>query len=227
MQGGLRRRDVRAAGAATKYLANSHSVAVRLKAAYNIDAEVLHPPVHLDASGPMAPIPEIKPGYFLVVARPRGYKHTQVVIDAAESIGERLVVVGAEVRTHGPGVESLGRVSDATLRWLYRNAVATVGASYEDFGLTPLESNLFGTPVIALRAGGYLETVVEGKTGLFFGSPSKDEISLAMRQVRSMQFSLQVLREHADSFSSGDFVSRLRAIAQEFANTAHVPRTKL
>ena len=210
----LLRQDAAAARSSTAYLANSKSVAQRLYAAYGVSSRVLHPPVQLDPKGLLTPVEGVEPGYFLVVARKRGYKNTSAVMAAAKQAGVRLVVVGADIESSSPGIRSLGRVDDATLRWLYKHARATVGASFEDFGLTPLESNMFGTPVIALRAGGYLETVVEGATGIFFDVPDPESIGIAMHRLSHHEFIPADLQGHASAFSTVRFIEQLTAIAE-------------
>src|SRR5919197_420920 len=134
---------------------------------------------------------------------------------------ERLVVVGRgpdEARLHmlaGPNVRFAGTVADAELRWLYANARGLVTAAYEDFGLTPLEAAAFGKPVAALRFGGYLDTVREGETGLFFDLPDPRRIAAAAQQLLDESWSAGDLREHAAAFSEQRFVERIREIARE------------
>ena len=77
----------------------------------------------------------------------------------------------------------LGTVSDAQLRWLYASATGLLAASFEDFGLTPLEAAAFGTPTAALRWGGYLDTIIEGETGLFFDRPETASIRQAVQEL--------------------------------------------
>jgi glycosyltransferase involved in cell wall biosynthesis len=128
----------------------------------------------------------LEPGYFLCIARLLPYKNVQVVAEAVGLVpGARLVIVGdgparSDIETvAGPNVRFLGQVDDATLRWLYRNSVALVSASFEDYGLTPLEAACFGRPSVVLRSGGFLDTVVDGLTGVFFDAPIVDDVARA------------------------------------------------
>ena len=180
----LRAFDRRAARSADTYIANSTYVREQIRAAYGIDAEVLHPPASLDPDGPAEPVPGIEPGFLLTVARLLPYKHVAETVDAFRLLPEqRLVVVGdgpeaAALRSSLPGnVRLLGEVSDARLRWLYARCVGLVAASREDFGLTPVEAAAFGKPVAALRWGGYLDTVVPDVTGVLFERPTHSEIA--------------------------------------------------
>ena len=157
---------------------NSTVVAAAVREHYGIEAEVLPPPVMIDVTGSQDPVVGIEPGAFVCVSRLMGYKHVDAVVEAFTSMPDaRLVVVGdgpdaVRVRPRAPGnVRILGEVSDAELRWLYANARGLMAAAYEDFGLTPLEAAAFGRPAAVLAAGGYLDTVIDGQTGVFFTEP--------------------------------------------------------
>jgi glycosyltransferase involved in cell wall biosynthesis len=216
----LRSWDRRAARTADVYLANSTAIAAEVRDAYGIGAEVLAPPAGLDAGGAQTPVEGIAPGYVLCVSRLLPYKNVESVLAAfARLPGERLVVVGS-----GPGAGSLAAaapanarllsdVSDAQLRWLYANAAGLVAAAYEDFGLTPVEAASFGKPTAALRRGGYLDTVVEGRTGVFFELPRAEEIAHAVAALRAASFDAERVRAHAARFSQERFAARLRELA--------------
>ncbi len=185
----LRRWDRRAADGVDVYLANSRVVQQRIAATYDRDAELLPPPHGMDASAPRETVPELadwEPGYALVVSRLLPYKNVDAVIEAVRGTGRRLVVVGhgpeeARLRATLPDhVRLLGGLSDAQLRSAYAGAGVLVAASHEDFGLAPLEAAAFGVPTVALRGGGFLETVVEGRTGLFFDAPEPTAIATTL-----------------------------------------------
>jgi len=108
-------------------------------------------------------------------------------------------------------------VDDATLRWLYANCRAVVAAAHEDFGLTPVEAMAFGKPVVALRARGYLDSVLEGQTGFFFNRADPDSIAGAIRAVDDASFDPHRLRKHAAKFGHDRFASRLREIVERTA----------
>ena len=110
----------------------------------------------------------------------------------------------------------LGSVSDSQLRWLYANSAGLVAASFEDYGLTPLEAAAFGKPTAALRWGGYLDTVREGETGVFFDRPEPACIRRAVTRTgpRSVPRSAN-LCAHASAFSEERFIDRLRALVKE------------
>ncbi len=234
---GLRRWDRRAARSADRYLANSTVTARAIREVYGIEAEILPPPPAMLPDGPETPVPGVEPGFLLCVARLLPYKNVDVVIEAVRRTpGARLVVVGdgperaalaARVRDL-PRVHLAGRVDDASLRWLYRHSAALVAASYEDYGLSPLEAAAFGRPSVVLRDGGYLDTVRDGVTGEFFDAPDPDLVAEAAGRALARTWDPSVLTAHADAFAAGRFVERLHAIALEeraLLHPARVPAT--
>ncbi|MDQ6946298.1 MAG: glycosyltransferase [Actinomycetota bacterium] len=166
----------------------------------------------------------IEPGFLLCVARLLPYKNVDAVIAAAERLPEqRMVVVGHGPDWHrlyqlAPGnVRLLGTVADDELRWLYANCKATVAASYEDYGLFPLEGAAFGKPTAALRWGGFLDTVIEDVTGVFFDQPSPNAIHQAVLRLQSLQLDARTIRQHAGNYSEDRFIATLRHIVDNEA----------
>lgn len=220
----LRRWDRRAALSADRYLANSTVTARAIREAYGIEAEILPPPPAMLPDGPETPVEGVEPGFLLCVARLLPYKNVDVVIEAVRRTpGARLVVVGdgperaaltARMRDL-PRVHLAGRVDDASLRWLYRHSAALVAASYEDYGLSPLEAAAFGRPSVVLRDGGYLDTVRDGVTGEFFDAPDPDLVAEAAGRALARSWDPGVLTAHADGFGAARFVDRLHAIVRE------------
>ena len=216
----LRAWDLEAAATADWYIANSTMIRDQVRDVYGVDAEVLHPPVNIDVSGPRAPVHGVPQGFVLCIARLQAYKNVDVVIDAMRRLPEaHLVVVGtgpleAALRGRaGRNVTLVGEVTDAQLRWLYLSATVLVGAAYEDFGLTPIEAAAFGIPTIAYRAGGYLDTVSDSSTGLFFDRLDDHTVTAALRDGLERTWSREVITKHADDFGEQRFISRLRELA--------------
>ena len=114
-----------------------------------------------------------------------------------------------------PNVTVLGQVGDANLRWLYASSTGLVAASYEDFGLTPVEAATFGKPTAALRWGGFLDTTVEGTTGVFFDEPLPRLIAEAVDRMSTVPWATGTLTTHARQFSRQRFVERMRAVVAE------------
>jgi glycosyltransferase involved in cell wall biosynthesis len=209
----LRGWDRSAAASATRYVANSRCVADRIFAAYGgMMADVVPPPVRIDATGDQDPIPGIRPGYLLTIARKRGYKNVEAICEAAEMQGRRLVVVGAdpELAARYSGTIVISAVRDEQLRWLYDNCSAVVAASFEDFGLTPLEGNAFGRPAVTLRAGGFLDTLIEGRTGVYFDRPVPSDIATALERLDASLWDPSIIRAHARQYDEVAFISRMR-----------------
>jgi len=215
----LRRWDRGAAASASRYLVNSSHVAAMVSAAYGIQAEILPPPPALRPGGPSEAVPGLEPGFFLCVSRLLPYKNIAAVVEAfARRPRDRLVVIGSgpdETRLRamaGPNVNLLGSVHDETLRWAYAECAGVVAASYEDFGLTPLEAAAFGKPAAVLRFGGYLDTVREGETGVFFDEPVAERVAASVAELAACTWDGEVLRAHAERYSEARFIKRLRAL---------------
>lgn len=218
----LRRWDRRAAATADRYLVNSTAVRRRVEEIYGIEAVVVPPPVDVDPDGESEPVEGVQPGFVLCVSRLLPYKNVEAVTAAFGHLGDhRLVVVGSgpladQIRaTAPPNVTVLGTVSDAGLRWLYRSSVGLVAASYEDFGLTPVEAALFGKPTAALRWGGFLDTIVDGTSGVFFDEPEPELIAEAVTRLAGAHWSADALRTHGEQYSSERFIGRITEVVGE------------
>ena len=220
----LTRWDRRAALAADRYLANSRVVRERVRAAYGIDATVLPAPhtVAGRAEQEVAVLTDWAAGFHLVVSRLLPYKNVEVVVAAFAGMPSRcLVVVGdgpgraGLVRDLPANVRVVSGVSDAELRWIYARASALVAPSLEDYGLTPLEAASFGVPTLALEAGGYLDTVAPGLSGLFFPEPTPAAVKAAVEAGERHTWSPEAIRAHAARFSQEQFVAALRSFVVE------------
>lgn len=211
--------DRRAARTANLYIANSTSVAERIKRAYDLDAEILHPPVTINPDAPKKAIHKAPESFFLAVGRGRGYKNIEVLVEAFRALPhEHLLVVG-EV-TAGidlpPNVSFYSNLTDEELRWAYDNAVALISVALEDFGLTPIEANAFGTPALVLRAGGFLDTLREGLSGQFISEATPESVEKAVRTF-PRSWDKEQVRAHAASFSSDSFAQKLRLLIRQHA----------
>jgi glycosyltransferase involved in cell wall biosynthesis len=205
--------DRRHAKSADLYLANSSVVAGRITRVYGIPSIVVHPPVMLDVDAEQDPDLTIQEGYWLTVARARGYKNTSILVDSMSyRRNEQLVVVGSppDEEPTPRNVIWTGNVGDARLRWLYANARALVSVSSEDFGLTPLEANAFGTPSLLLRAGGFLDTLDEGVSGIGIDAPTVDAVVAAMKAFPD--FDSAPVVAHAAKFSMASFKENMDSL---------------
>lgn len=220
---GLRDWDLQAAASADRYLVNSTAVQREVREIYGIEAEVVSPPALLPECG-SDPMPGISRPFLLCVARLMPYKNVDIVIEAALEAGTHdLVVVGGgpdrsrleDLAAGDPRIHLVGRVSDEQLRWLYESCDALVAASYEDYGLSPLEAASVGRPTVALRAGGYLDTVREGINGIFFDEPTSASLAAAIGELPDREWDRDKIRRHSDDFSEERFIQRLRDIVAD------------
>lgn len=222
----LRRWDYRAATSADQMLANSTTVRDRIQQAYGVDATVLPPPVHVDTAGTQRALPGIEPGFLLSVGRLLSYKNVDAVVAAmAELPDQQLVVVGSGPERDrleamaGPNVTFAGEIDDAELRWCYANCAGLVSASFEDYGLTPVEAAAYGRPSAVLRRGGFLDTVVEGDTGVFFDDQRSVSIADAVDKLLNASWKRDTLVDHAAAQSAATFARSLSAMARATPST--------
>jgi len=209
--------DLEAAKRPTRFVANSRNVAERISDFYGRDSDVLHCPVDLDrfttASG--------AGDYFIVASRLLPYKRIDLAVAAASLANVPLLVAGAgpaerRLRELASGTTTtmLGFVSDERLSELLRDARAAIVPGEEDFGLVPLEAAAAGRPTIAYRAGGALETIVEGETGAFFDDATSESLAAALRSFDASRYDPRRLRAHAERFSPANFIEQLRTIVE-------------
>lgn len=214
----LRLWDQAAAQRVDHFLANSHNVSRRIRKFYRRPSEVLHPPVEADRFF-VADVP--RADYFLIVSRLVGYKCLDVAIEACSRLNLPLKVVGGgpdEARLKalaGPTVEFLGKRSDTEIADLYAHCRAFLFPGEEDFGIAPLEAMASGRPVIALRAGGALETVMEGETGLFFDQCTPELLMGALIEYPSLRFAPHTIAAHARRFDLSVFQASLAHFVEE------------
>ena len=186
-RGPMRAWDRRTASRVTRFIANSAHIARQVRACYGVEARVVHPPVRTRYFTPSATATDRRA--WLVVSALEPYKRVDVAIEAARHAGRDLVIVGdgsqrerlmAMARSGaGPGVRFEGRVSLERLRELYRGARALIFPQVEDFGIAAVEAQACGTPVIARAAGGALETVIDGVTGVLVPEHDGDPAAMA------------------------------------------------
>jgi glycosyltransferase involved in cell wall biosynthesis len=217
----LRRWDRAAMRGHDEYLVNSTVVHERVQQTYGIDAEILFPPSVVHVEGPQEPVGPFDDGFHLVVSRLLPYKNVDRAIEAFRDLtDERLLIVGRgpeeeRLRAMLPlNVAIVSDVSDAQLRWAYAHCVALVAPALEDLGLTPLEVGAFGRPTIALQGGGYLDTVTDGVSGLFFDRAESDAIRDAVRRSRARDWDIAAIREHGRAFDEARFHATIVAAAE-------------
>jgi glycosyltransferase involved in cell wall biosynthesis len=214
----LRGWDRRAATSAAEYYANSSAIAAEISALYGIQPVVIPPPPLCCDDGPWEePSTFAANGFFLVVSRLLPYKNLDRILEVfGQRLDLELVVVGTgplekSLRQTSPkNVDFIGNVNERQLRWLYGHSRALIAPAFEDYGLTPLEAASFGKPTLALRRGGYLDTVLEGTSGYFFEDLGFHSVSNAIDKLIENPLAGDCLRDHASRFSEESFVEKLR-----------------
>jgi len=208
---GLKKWDLRAAQQPNYYIANSKVVADRIKRIYGRDAIVIPPPIDVDRFEPADNVED----YYLILSRLVPYKRIDIAIEACKKLNRRLVIIGDGPDRErleelaGPETEFLGRQSDTEVNLYASRCRALLFPGEEDFGMVPLEVNAAGRPVIAYRAGGAVETVVEGITGVFFDEPKSEAMVKAIEEFESLKWSTAALRRHAEKFDHKVFSYRV------------------
>ncbi len=213
----LRRWDVATAANVTRFVANSNFVRGRIEQYYRRDAEVIHPFVREEFLS--TPLRARRDDFDIMISALVPYKHVELAIE----VGRRLVVIGDGPmrerlqRTAGPNVTFLGAVSTEVIIDHLSRGRALILPGVEDFGITPLEAMALGTPVVALRAGGVLDSVMDGVTGIFFDEPVVHSLRRALQAADARAWNREAIREHAARFSRARFqqqlVNTLRQVA--------------
>jgi glycosyltransferase involved in cell wall biosynthesis len=208
------------------YIANSRVVARRIKKRYGREATVINPPV--DTKLYTAQTDGKHGDYFLIVSRMIPYKRLDIAIDAFTGLGLPLKVVGrgrqeAQLRERaGPNIQFLGALPDTEIRKLYANCRAFIFTGQEDFGITPLEAQASGRPVIAYGAGGALETVVPRQTGEFFSEQTPEALAEVVSRFNENDYDPAAIRLHAESFDREVFKRRVaQFVAQKLDEMKH------
>lgn len=201
------------------FIANSQNVANRIKKHYKRDSDVIHPPVNAGFYKPSG----LREDFYLIVSRLVRYKRLDLAVQAFSELGIPLKIIGSggeleRLKSAAKGnIEFLGRLSDDETNICYSRCKAFVFPGEEDFGITPLEAQACGKPVIAYGKGGALETVIEGKTGIFFLEQSVESLKEAVIKMESSidSFDMQIIREHAERFDEGIFKANINEYIKE------------
>lgn len=216
----LRQWDRLAADRVDHFVAISGEVQRRIRKYYRRHSTVIYPPVE---TARFEPSPDCD-DYFLIVSRLVPYKRIDLAVQAFNELGWPLKIAGsgrdrkALEQLAGPNVEFLGRVSDQALQTLMQHCRALIFPGHEDFGITPLEANAAGRPVIAYRTGGALDTVIEGVTGLFFDEPTPESLADAVRRLDETTFDAETVRQHALRFDKAVFEREMtRFVERKYA----------
>jgi glycosyltransferase involved in cell wall biosynthesis len=213
----LRRWDYRAAQRVDHFVAISTEIQQRIKRYYKRDSEIIYPPVDIRRFAPQRQHGD----YYLIVSRLIPYKRLDLAIEAFNRLGLPLVVAGAGrdaarlEKLAKPNVQFLGRVPDVDLPDLLARCKAFIFPGREDFGITPVEAQASGRPVIAFGAGGALDSVIDGETGVLFEEQTAESLMAAIKRFKTLKFDPAVIRCHAETFSTETFQQKLTAFIEE------------
>ncbi len=219
----LRLLDFKAAQNVDFFIANSEEIRARIKKFYRREAVVINPPVDTNLK---LKTENKKRDYYLAGGRLARAKGIDIIVEAFNENGKKLKIFGKGfagfdeelLRTAKKNIEFVGEVSDHERSKLMVSAKAYVFASFdEDFGITPVESMAVGTPVIAYRSGGVKETVIEGKTGMFFDENTPGAINLAIKIFESTKINPDACRKQAQKFSAENFDKKILDFVRNIA----------
>jgi len=210
----LRMWDVTSAARVDSFVANSATVATRIRRYYAADSVVIHPPVDTGAFSAAA-ASELA-DYYLMAGELVSYKRPDLAVQAFNEMKLKLVVIGggemldALRRLAGPTVTIMGSQPFEVLKRHYANCRALIFPGEEDFGMVPVEAMASGRPVVAYGRGGATETVVDGVTGVFFAEQSVAAISAAVRRLADIRIDSAEIVAHAGQFGRDPFFRKMR-----------------
>ncbi|HEU5345570.1 MAG TPA: glycosyltransferase [Ktedonobacterales bacterium] len=219
----LRLWDYASAARVDAFIANSPVVSARIAKYYRRESVIIPPPVDVTRFR----VSTRRGDYFLITSRLVPYKRIDLAVQAFSKLGLPLRVVGSgrdEQRLRklaGPSVRFLGRLSDEQVREQMAGCRAFIFPGEEDFGITPVEAQACGKPVIAYGAGGALSSVVEGATGLFFREQTPEALASVVASFRDEQFNALAIRRHAEQFDTARFAERLSRFISSRMSAPH------
>ena len=211
--------DVSTANRVDYYIANSHYIARRIKKAYGKSSDVIYPPVDIDKFA----LRESKSDFYLTASRMVPYKKIDLIVEAFSQTDKKLLVIGdgpdmGKIKSKASkNIELLGFADDKTMADLMGQAKAFVFAAEEDFGITPVEAQACGTPVICFGRGGALETVREGISGLYFMEQNIRELLATVDKFEQSydKFEPIKIRENSLKFSRTRFESEIKSYVEK------------
>lgn len=213
----FRRSDWKQAQKVDYFIANSVNVQKRIKECYQKESIVICPPVDVERFQ----VSHRSEDFHLIVSRLVSYKRIDLAVEAFTKAGKRLVIIGdgpdrARLESlAGDTIEFLGRAPDEVVTEKMATCQGFIFPGLEDFGITPVEAQACGKPVIAFHGGGALETVVEGKTGVFFREQTADSMIDAIDRFETIDWEIETIRANAERFSTARFLKETRALLDE------------
>ncbi len=219
----LRMWDRVSADGVDQFATISRTVAARVGKYYRRDSTVIYPPVETNDFS----ISDTHDDYFLVVSRLIPYKRIDIAVEAFNQLGLPLLIVGdgrdraSLQRKAGPNIHFLGRVPDDEVRHYFSRCRAFLFPGEEDFGITPVEAQACGRPVVAYAGGGALDTVIDGVTGKLFHPQTPEALADAVRSLDGCNFDPAAIRRNAERFDTACFKRALLQWVDQHAQQHH------
>ena len=214
----LRKIDIRQAQRPDFIISNSKFVQNWVKKTYNRDSVVIYPPVSLEHFT----FCDTKEDYYIAIGRIVPYKRFDLVVETFNQLGKKLIVIGdgdqlSKLKDIAKlNIQFTGYLDSAEVNKILSKAKAFIHIGLEDFGIAPIEAQACGTPVIAYKAGGVLETVINGKTGILFNEQTTASLIAAIHEFENKTFNLAEIRNHAFTFSKERFENEMKSYVSSF-----------
>lgn len=218
----MRRQDFKTSKNVDYFIANSQCVKDRINKYYHRDATLIYPNVDISKF----PFSNVNEDYYVVTSRLVYYKRIDLAVKACSELNKKLIIIGDGPELNnlkkvaGPTINFLGRVSDEELIKYVSNSKAFLFTGEEDFGIAPIEAMATGKPVIAFAKGGALETVIDGKTGIYFYKQDVYSLKEAILKFEGTKFDHEFISKHASQFSSNVFDDKIK----QFVNDCYSKR---
>jgi len=201
------------------FIGNSTAVVERIKRCYGRDAAVINPPVRCNLFN----ISETDGDYYFIVSRFVPYKRFDLAVQACKELGRKLVIIGdgperenlEKLADGSSNITFLGRQPDEVVKKYMQECKALLFPGEEDFGIVPVEAQACGRPVIAYGKGGVLDTVIDGKTGVYFKEQTVESLKEAILKFENMKFNKQEIRQHALEFDEPVFKNKIKEFIEQ------------
>lgn len=208
------------------FIANSSFIQQRIRKYYHRDSDIIHPPIVVDDFY----LSDAVGDFYLMVGQLVAYKNTRLAVEAFNQSGKKLIIIGAGDELEAlkllakKNIVLLGYQDFEVIKQHYSRCKALIFPGVEDFGMVPIEAMASGRPVIALRKGGAIDTVLENITGLFFNEPSLEALNQAVEQFERQidRFEPAVIQAHARQYDKSIFIQKIKHFVQRKAEALDI-----
>ena len=204
-----------------KIIADSHNIAKRIRKYWNLDSEVIYPPVEVERLEPNYKEPE---EFYVSFSRFVPYKRIDLAIEACIKLDRKLVIIGdgeerkklEKLADNNKNIIFTGRISDEEVKSYLQRCKALIFCAEEDFGIIPLECQACGRPVIAFGKGGALETILNKETGIFFKKQEVESLIESILEFEKLKFDTEIIYNHAQKFSKERFKKEILNLIKSY-----------